>query len=703
MKIYSMTATFGKLEHETLTLESGLNLLEAPNEWGKTTWCAFLCAMFYGLDTRGKSTKTALADKERYAPWSGSPMSGRMDLNWKGRDVTIERTTRGRVPMGAFRAYETKTGLEIPELTAANCGLILLGVEQSAFRRSAFIRQSDMPISGDEALRRRLNDLVTSGDESGEADRLEKELREIRNRCRYNRTGLIPQAEARKQELESKLEELQTLESHSRHLKLRLGELKGYLRQLENHQAALRYAAAMSDAARVAEALELRDLAERNMLAAEEICRDLPTQQEAEEKVRQLRAFAEEWNAVRMHEILPELPVPPAMPQPFAGMGEQDAVQMEASDRKRYAQLKKKRSHRVLMVLGFVLMLAAAAACLGKYWPAAGAVGLAAWILLGIGIRKRGSIRREMEALAEKYGTADPAGWILPLKQYRREREAYEQALAIRLNMQTETDHRRAEWEEKRQALERWQDVLQKWQQRNNAARELQQARRHLEILRSVAKVVPPPAMEDTLLYSTEETQQQITQSLQEQQRLQNRLGQYQGRMEALGDRDAITASIQALTQKLAKLEQTYHAAVLGLETLELARQELQRRFAPRISQRAQELMGAMTDGRYDRLRLDSDLSLLAGTNGDEILRDTLWRSEGTADQLYVALRLAVAEELIPNVPLVLDDAFVRFDDTRLTAALKLILQQAESRQVILFTCQSREKTVLWDLTVKTE
>ena len=36
-----MTATFGKLENNTLTLMPGLNIIEAPNEWGKSTWCAF--------------------------------------------------------------------------------------------------------------------------------------------------------------------------------------------------------------------------------------------------------------------------------------------------------------------------------------------------------------------------------------------------------------------------------------------------------------------------------------------------------------------------------------------------------------------------------------------------------------------------------------------------------------------------------------
>ena len=90
MRIYEMTATFGKLEGETLTLRPGLNIIEAPNEWGKSTWCAFLLAMLYGVDTRLKTTKTALADKEHYLPWSGKPMSGRMRIQWQGKDITLE-------------------------------------------------------------------------------------------------------------------------------------------------------------------------------------------------------------------------------------------------------------------------------------------------------------------------------------------------------------------------------------------------------------------------------------------------------------------------------------------------------------------------------------------------------------------------------------------------------------------------------------
>ena len=76
-------------------------------------------------------------------------------------------------------------------------------------------------------------------------------------------------------------------------------------------------------------------------------------------------------------------------------------------------------------------------------------------------------------------------------------------------------------------------------------------------------------------------------------------------------------------------------------------------------------------------------------------LRPSLWRSDGTVDQLYLALRLAVAEALMGNAPLVLDDALARFDDTRAALALDILKQQAEERQVLLFTCQSRENRII--------
>ena len=78
MKIRTMTAIFGKLDRARLELGDGLNLICAPNEGGKSTWCAFWQAMLYGFDTRERDRKGHLAEKNRYQPWSGAPMAGEL-------------------------------------------------------------------------------------------------------------------------------------------------------------------------------------------------------------------------------------------------------------------------------------------------------------------------------------------------------------------------------------------------------------------------------------------------------------------------------------------------------------------------------------------------------------------------------------------------------------------------------------------------
>ena len=75
MKILKMRATFGKLQSAELALGEGLNVIEAPNEGGKSTWSAFLRAMLYGIPTRERDRQDYIAEKNRYQPWSGSAMA----------------------------------------------------------------------------------------------------------------------------------------------------------------------------------------------------------------------------------------------------------------------------------------------------------------------------------------------------------------------------------------------------------------------------------------------------------------------------------------------------------------------------------------------------------------------------------------------------------------------------------------------------
>ena len=702
MRIYKMTATFGKLEHETLTLEPGLNIITAPNEWGKSTWCAFLMAMLYGLDTRAKTTKTALADKERYQPWSGSPMSGRIDLNWNGRDITIERATRRRVPLGEFKAYETESGLPVEELTAANCGQTLLGVEQTVFRRAGFIRFSDLPVTQDEALRRRLNALVTTGDDSGAADRLAASLKDLKNRCRYNRTGLLPQAEAQRDAIEEKLTELETLNTQCQKLKMRIDEVKDWLRQLYNHQQALAYAKMESGLNQIAQAREATEETEQTLRALEAACASLPPQAEVESKVRELRAFRDQWNAIRAEERqAPTEPQKPELPNPFTGLTAEAARAMAREDAREMTELSQSKMPLIFMIIGAIGLLAAGGlAYLTAYVFAviAGGVGLLALIW---GAVDRVSTRKKILAIVEKYGTADWKSWTAPIMEYEQAMIAYSEALKAYQEVGSDLEVRLMVLRKKRDSLcglqepeemlDFWQEAQRQWEQYDRARAEAVTTKRHLEALNAVVKPVEKPTAPDNLTQNEAQTAQLLAECAAEQQRLQNRLGQYQGRMEIIGSAEDLRLQHKRVCDRIARLEDTYTALTIAQETLQQARTELQRRFAPRITQRAQELLGAMTDGRYQSLTMGEDFSLRASAGQEDVQWDAIWRSDGTIDQLYLALRLAVAEELTPDAPLVLDDALVRFDDTRMAAALNILRKMAESKQVICFTCQGRE------------
>ena len=699
MKIYSMTATFGKLSHQTLTLQPGLNVIHAPNEWGKSTWCAFLVAMLYGIDTRERSTQTSLADKERYAPWSGETMSGRIDLNWDGKDLTIERRTKGRSIFGEFRAYETESGLAIPELTAANCGQLLLGVEKNVFTRSAFIRQTDMEVTQDEALRRRLNALVTTGDESGASDALAQKLRDLKNRCRHNKTGLLPQAEAQRKELMDKLDQLGSLQSQSDRLRQRQTELEEQLKNLQNHQAALAYNAAREGAQRLEQAQAAWDEAAQSVTQLTARCEMLPTREFAAQQLTQLQQVQLQEKALDA-ELPPVSPMQPNAPEIFKGMSASDALQQAKSDKAALDMLCKPLSPLLLILM--VVSILAGIGLVFVTWYAAIPCGLLAVVFCIVYYRNKAAQSRDRQALLDRYKDIPPEQWVPLAQAYQQDMESYTEKEAAARAVTDSQALRRQQLQQSiyvltqglslEAAVAKWEDVVFQYDSLEKAKQTLELAQNRVTDLSAVAKTVPAPEFPDQLTLSEQETARAMAAVSGEHQQLHIKLGQCIGQMETLGREAAIKQQISAVQSRIDRLEDTYNALVIAMDTLTAASGELQRRFAPRISQRAQALFGKLTGSRYDRLQLTQDLSLHIGAQGEDTLRSALWRSEGTVDQLYLALRLAVADELTPNAPLILDDALVRFDDTRLASAMEILKEEAQNKQVILFSCQTREQ-----------
>ncbi|GGI31229.1 MULTISPECIES: ATP-binding protein [Bradyrhizobium] len=129
-------------------------------------------------------------------------------------------------------------------------------------------------------------------------------------------------------------------------------------------------------------------------------------------------------------------------------------------------------------------------------------------------------------------------------------------------------------------------------------------------------------------------------------------------------------------------------ASVILRWAIERFRREKQ---AP-LLKRAGELFSILTAGSFERLTLaydEKDVPHLAGLRGDGGAVPVSGLSEGAADQLLMALRIAAVEEYLTHsapAPFIADDLFINYDDARAAAGFKVLQQLAEKTQVLFFT-----------------
>ncbi|MEI3089138.1 MAG: hypothetical protein V8T01_03895 [Oscillospiraceae bacterium] len=357
MTILRMRASFGCLQNAELTLAPGLNVLTLPNESGKSTWAQFLLAMFYGVDTGERAKAGSIPAKTKYKPWSGAPMAGEIELDWEGRIIILERTSRGRTPMGQFRAYEKDSGVPVPELTAENCGRVLLGVERSVFERSAFVRQLGLAVSADDALEKRLASLVTTGEETVSAAETARRLRDRKNRLRHNKTGLIPEANAQLAAVEASLAQHQLAAQQQQTLRARQQELAVRRAELLDIQAGLTILDNQKKLQQKTNAKAALIDANNRLAGAQARTAKLPPRETLEELQTRIRAV----EAMDIPPAPPEPGAAPDCPEAFRGVPEERLLEQAARDGREFDRLTALRRRPVILdVLAFVLFAAAA-------------------------------------------------------------------------------------------------------------------------------------------------------------------------------------------------------------------------------------------------------------------------------------------------------------------------------------------------------
>ncbi|MBQ2995914.1 MAG: AAA family ATPase [Oscillibacter sp.] len=729
MLIHRMSANFGKLQGQTLELKDGLNIIEAPNETGKSTWCAFLSAMLYGINSRERDKAGFLAEKNRFAPWNGTAMLGRIDCSADGKELSLLRATRRpSAPMAEFRAMYAESGTVLPELTGENCGETLLGVSREVYERSAFIRQDGLALSQNTELEKRIAELISTGEDGSSYSEAMEELKKQLNRRRHNKTGQIPALEQQLAALEQQILKARQLdENHGKSrreteaLEKRREELleerrtherwENLKKQLSAKDAeeAERYAAARLE--------ELRTAMEADRIPPNDTIGrlrgaivNLGTVRKSVEKARSQRDEAARV-LYRAEEAVNQ--------SPFAGLTAEQARREPASSNAPTAHWKELAVFFAFLAFGAgtAFFLIPRTEFLGGIWqvlPWAVFVGLTA---VGFGVSRMVRSHEAKAArdvfLSKRFGTTDAGEISAMAEDYVKLLETLEAAQADSNAKSAAAESLHATFTSNEQAIllevrrfapgafdvttadNELRRCAQRRKELADAELACKEAQMRLSFLQGNTdgkapvspEMAPPLRRLDVVEHELRHIEAQLLQQRSE-------TDQMAGRLSSAGDPAALEAEAQQLRNEIAALEQEYAAIRLSMEELEKSHAELQQRFSPVLGRRTGEIFSALTDGAYDSVVLDRDLSLSATPAGDPQYRELAYLSAGATDQLYLAARLAISELVLPRekkIPLVLDDALANFDDRRCRAALRWLKEEAANRQIILFTCHSRE------------
>ena len=146
--------------------------------------------------------------------------------------------------------------------------------------------------------------------------------------------------------------------------------------------------------------------------------------------------------------------------------------------------------------------------------------------------------------------------------------------------------------------------------------------------------------------------------------------------------------------EKMLTLQKLNMSMNLAKSILSDSYEKMKNSVTPKFTENLSYNISSITDGKYNKVMFNEEEGLIVELqNGDYIPVNRF--SIGTIDQLYLSLRLSMINELSDEtVPIFLDEAFAFYDDERLKNILDYLNSKFGNRQIIIFTCTNREKSI---------
>lgn len=676
---------FGRFHNKEIELKPGINLIYGDNEAGKSTLHTFIRGMLFGIERmRGRGSASKEDIYTRYLPWDyPGAYGGSMDIRIGEKQYRLQRSFHTSDKY--FTITELSSGREV-KLKEGLISELIPGLTESAFKNTISIEQ--LKAQTDSELAAQVRNYITnlSIAKSKEVD-VAKAVSLLNDQRKQLESSLNPAA---MKTLQAEIAEGLEMEEKMDRLTLQLRELQVTEQELRSKKDAANGLVNEEDAARMEQLPAILEKFRSYQEKSEQL-------RSLEKQEKELREVLEAGEKEQLSLDTLKEDIGKAQQLRTATL-EADRQEAELQREKEQYQKSAKRNAYSCLLPAFALALIMIVVTGFRIpWSfaalAIACAGVIAYVVVNRTnrkkklrfndretelIRQREEIQTKIEQILRSYQVSHIEE--LTLKQEVVLSKHYELEHARR-NL-TELKQRKKDTEDSRDAL---YETIMKYMQYFIREEELS--------LPAIQR------LQEVIRQKRQEVKDRLAGLSDQYEDCKKRLNRVKWEIENLEGNEEELLKNQ---ERYSTLEQEQKANADELEAVRLALTTIQElsadihdSFGQQLNRAVSEVIREVTGDRYQDLKIDEKLDVKVGWNDEYVPLDRL--SAGTIDQVYFALRLAVADLLLgqDEVPLLLDDSFALYDESRVKAALARV---SERKQIILFTCHRREQTILNEL-----
>ena len=687
MKIKNIKVNaYGNIENKDINLEEGINIIHGANESGKSTLLNYIISIFYGI-SRNKDGK-ALSDYEKYKPWNSNEFSGRISYKLEdGEKYEIFRDFNKKNPkIYNDKLEDISDRFETDKKDGSKFFIEQMGIDKQMYLSTVVSTQEEVRLDekNQNMLIQKIANLAGTGEDNVSYKKALIKLQEkIRDEIGTNKTSQKPVNRIEKEivEINNKIVETEKYRNRKYEIDAEKEQILSELKELEQQKQILQELQnSMKSEEETKNRLEIREKNRKDNIAK---INELTNQKNT------INAESERVQSAKNHlqDII---------------KGHKENIEKLNSEIEKIANEKEETQEKEKPSISFIVItavLAIALICsiiLIKNYIVSGILGVAIIANIVFYVINKNKQKVNKAKLREK---------INQEKQYKREKlENQKQQIIANVNT-TEKELEKQEEEEKQVNSElsmlkgqiillekNNEKITEEIEQDNKAIKEESNKNKQQIIEKYKDKNI------NDLLYINDYQNyiSKIEETINNNRiRIKGLEIDYNTIVPQLDEMVVLEEKREADKEKLAELREKESIINIAIENLMDAYEEMKTTITPKFTKNLSESIQKISSNKYNKVTINDENGMIIENNRGEYV-EAIKLSTGTIDQLYLALRLSMIDELSKeNLPIILDESFAYSDNNRLKNMLQYLTSDLNNHQTIIFTCTDREQKML--------